>query len=407
MFQNLKVDIIYYKTGTDFEMEFNLCGCCRMRLLTDKPSDKKGFVHSLARAVSRSKVILIVGKLFGDDGIIQTVSGAIGKTPAEIDCKKYGIVGSDRIAVINGATPLVTPEGYFGGCIIESGPQTMILLSDNKNVRKTIMTTLIHPYIEDLCAVELKSNAAASDPIAPTVDVPAPAQVDAVPTDLTPDNETEPAPETEEQPEPAITSASTEPDGTDEPTIPVDSAEDGTPEEAETDSAETESAMPEESDISSDSTDDAFFLLDTESEEKSDPKEERPLSDFATDDVYVSGGMIFETDDSCTEADDRNGENAIPDLFIEPARMKRNRADFYNDAYSYETDNGFFYHENGNRDGKPKRSFSSNLPILITAIILLVILAVLCYCIFYIPARDGVSVSAYLKDTFDVLFGKI
>ena len=30
MFQNLKVDVIYYKTNTDFEMEFNLCGCCRM-----------------------------------------------------------------------------------------------------------------------------------------------------------------------------------------------------------------------------------------------------------------------------------------------------------------------------------------------------------------------------------------
>ena len=52
MFQNVKVDIIYYKTNTDFEMEFNLCGCCRMRLLTDKSPDRKTAVHSLARAVS-------------------------------------------------------------------------------------------------------------------------------------------------------------------------------------------------------------------------------------------------------------------------------------------------------------------------------------------------------------------
>ena len=40
MFQNLKVDVIYYKTNSDFEMEFNLCGCCRMRLLSDKTPDK-------------------------------------------------------------------------------------------------------------------------------------------------------------------------------------------------------------------------------------------------------------------------------------------------------------------------------------------------------------------------------
>ena len=42
MFQNVKVDIIYYDTSTDFELEFNLCGCCRMRLLTDKTDDHNG-----------------------------------------------------------------------------------------------------------------------------------------------------------------------------------------------------------------------------------------------------------------------------------------------------------------------------------------------------------------------------
>ncbi|MEE1055109.1 MAG: hypothetical protein U0L36_04660, partial [Acutalibacteraceae bacterium] len=68
MFQIIKVDIIYYQTNTDFEMEFNLCGCCRMRLLTDNAPDKKTLVHSLARAVSRSRVIIIVGNLFGEEG---------------------------------------------------------------------------------------------------------------------------------------------------------------------------------------------------------------------------------------------------------------------------------------------------------------------------------------------------
>ena len=40
MVQNLRVDIIYHLSPSDFEMEFNLSGCCRMRLLSDKTSDK-------------------------------------------------------------------------------------------------------------------------------------------------------------------------------------------------------------------------------------------------------------------------------------------------------------------------------------------------------------------------------
>ena len=163
MFQNIKVDIAYYKTNTDFEMEFNLCGCCRMRLLTDKAPDKKTLVHSLARAVSRSRVIIIVGKLFGEDGIINIAASATGSKLSVADNKAYGISTDDKIEIINGSTPLVTPEGYFGGCIMEKGPQTMILLTENKNVRKAVMKNLIHPYIEELCALDLKAQAASAN----------------------------------------------------------------------------------------------------------------------------------------------------------------------------------------------------------------------------------------------------
>ena len=145
MLQNLKVDIVYYRTNTDFELEFNLCGCCRMRLLTDKAPDRKTLVHDLARAVSRSRVIIISGNLFGEDGIMDITARAISKTLTEIDSRRYGISGGEKIRVINGATPLVSPDGSFGGCIIESGPQSMILLTDNRAVRKAEMSSLIHP----------------------------------------------------------------------------------------------------------------------------------------------------------------------------------------------------------------------------------------------------------------------
>lgn len=150
MIQNLKVDIIYHQTPSDFEMEFNLCGCCRMRLLNDKTNDKKGFVRALARSVSRSRVIMACGPLFGTDGLINIVSIAIGSGLATCDNATYGISGDEPIQIISGSTPLVTPSGYFGGCIIESGPQTIVLLTENRTFRKEIMHNLIHPYLEEI-----------------------------------------------------------------------------------------------------------------------------------------------------------------------------------------------------------------------------------------------------------------
>ena len=148
--QNLKVDIIYHQSPSDFEMEFNMCGCCHMRLLSDKTTDKKGFIKALSRDVARSRVIIGCGPLFGEDGIINMVAKAISAGLAVCNNKTYGINSEEQIHIINGSTPLVTPDGYFGGCIIESGPQTIILLTENKTFRKAIMQNLIHPYMVDI-----------------------------------------------------------------------------------------------------------------------------------------------------------------------------------------------------------------------------------------------------------------
>ncbi|MBQ8202921.1 MAG: hypothetical protein IJZ75_01385 [Clostridia bacterium] len=150
MIQNIKVDLIYYATPSDFEMEFNLNGCCRMRLLTDKVQDRRGLVSSLAKAVSRSKVIITCGNLFGGEGVIATVAAAIGKTVTAADNKTYGINSDDEIGIIDGSVPLVTADGIFGGCIIECGPQTIIALTESKSVKKALLKELIHPYISEL-----------------------------------------------------------------------------------------------------------------------------------------------------------------------------------------------------------------------------------------------------------------
>ncbi len=172
MLYNLRTDVIYYKSNSDFELEFNLCGCCRMRLLTDKPSNKKSFVHSLARAVSRSRVIIISGPIFGEENAIEVVSQALGTVTEIADNKAYNISSDDEIQIIKGSIPLVSKDGCFAGCIIESGPQTMVVLTDNKTLRKTIMSNLIHPYITELYNSETTNDTKPEPSIKPEEDKP-------------------------------------------------------------------------------------------------------------------------------------------------------------------------------------------------------------------------------------------
>ena len=42
---------------------------------------------------------------------------------------------------------------------------------------------------------------------------------------------------------------------------------------------------------------------------------------------------------------------------------------------------------------------------IVISVILLIVIAILCYCIFYVPAKEGVSAAAYLRETFSTLFG--
>lgn len=371
MLQNLKVDIIYYKTNTDFEMEFNLCGCCRMRLLTDKASDKKTLVHDLARAVSRSRVIIIAGKLSGEEGIIETTAKSIAKTLTEIDKSMYGIKSEESISVINGATPLVTPDGEFGGCVIESGPQSMILLSDDRELRKAVMKTLIHPYIEELCTLEIKAKAKdTAQEVSAVVASPEPI----------PDNASE---ETNAPADAVADETQEETEGT----------EDGNA--TEITEAETEVAVETETET------EAEAEAEAETEEPAD----KPLSAFSSnaDGVTLEGGMIFETDDRPVAEPSYTEEES--GLFIEPEKPPKNRMGYRSHDYALDEDENSPYHTPDDFTGERKSLISGNLPILVISVLLLIVLAVLCYCIFYVPAKDGVTASAYLHETFNTLFG--
>ncbi len=325
MFHNMKADIIYYKTATDFELEFNLCGCCRMRLLSDKTPDKKSFVLSLARAVSRSNVILIAGALFGEGNCIEAVTEAINTSTETVDNAAYGISGDEQIEIIKGSTPLVTPEGYFGGCIIESGPQTMILLTDNKSVRKTIMKTLIHPYIEELYAAELGGESQ---------------------------------------------SVTEEENSNSQIVIKDDYTEEEPPE-----TVENQDLILEQDDYEADS--------------------------ISEEDINLSKSIVLDNDDSNTpEQDD---EETI-DLFFEPTKLDRRTVERFTEEYMSQN-NDYNEEEDYYKIDNPSYKNGFSLAVFIISIILLLVLVVLCYCIFFVPAEEGIAPAAYLRDIFNTMFG--
>lgn len=451
MFQNLKVDIVYYKTNTDFEMEFNLCGCCRMRLLTDKAPDSKSAVRSLSRAVSRSRVILVIGALFGDDGVINIISKAIDTSLREINNKTYGISGNDEIEILEGATPLVTNDGYFGGCIIERGPQTMILLTENKTIRKALMKSLIHPYIEELCAVELNEKATAAKGTAQeeSVDVTLNTLADeyeSVAAELFVDNES-----TEEQPNEIDTEIS---DGLESELMFDDEAQESKPIDLEDEYEQIAEALYTNQDDSqeqeyevdpeiSEGLESALLVEDEFGDEKNsiilDDEYER-MADALYTEVDNIENQIEEIDSDIldgTEApfimDDESDNNELIDLDEEyekyastlytetntKADLNR-KPDDVSETTQAEEDalfkSGFIYEnqeeETDSSEDEQAEHYHSNqrsinrlnLFILIMVAFLLVLLAILCYSIFFVPAKSGENIGEYIKEIFNTLF---
>ena len=378
MLQNIKVDIIYYLTPTDFEMEFNLCGCCRMRLLTDKVSDRKEFIHSLSRAVSRSRVMICCGSLFGESGLINGVAAAIGKNVVKADNNAYGIKDGGDIGIIDGSMPLVTPEGIFGGCIIESGPQSIILLSESKNIRKSIMTTLIHPYIEELSISPVRASQKTEETAEPqqTED----AVSDIVETAAAPLQESEEVTE-----EPVLeTEADTE---TQEQ--PNEETEETVQEAVEAPSNESE---PTEIEPTEENTE--------ENEEVSEPE---ATVEIAAEDTLNMDDMLIATMENGDVEDPKTNNAPLQDvkneefeLFIEPRQVKFSKKHYYDVDYDAGADADSLFAEPDPEDMRPR--FRS--PILVLTIILLIALGVLAYILVVIPLSRGYSFAEYIEIIF-------
>ncbi len=360
MIQNIKVDLIYYATSSDFEMEFNLCGCCRMRLLSDKAADRKSFVNALSKAVSRSKVIIACGCLFGAEGIINTVAAAIGKTVVTADNKAYGINSEENIGIIDGSVPLVTTDGIFGGCIIECGPQTIIALTDSKSVKKAILKNLIHPYISELSIISEKTENTAAVIEQPAKEVSE--EADEAPTEIL---EEEPA---EEEAEETVT------------------------EETETEAEETEA---EDSEANDAEVEDAEVEdMDESADDKQDTAEEESVED-------TSEGFTF-----ITETEEEPEEEAFTvdfdiDMHLEAETPKRDAKSYY-EYFVPNSEEDIYIPEEEEFDNLKPASSKLTAPIIIIAVLLVIMLAVIGYFLLFIPLTSGQEISTYINEFFSV-----
>ena len=324
MFENFKIDLIYYNTQTDFEMEFNLCGCCRMRTFNDKCTDKKSLLLSLSRAVSRSNIIIITAPLFAEDNITKTVATAIGSSLITIDNDEHNINSTNEVQIIKNSLPLVTPDGVYGGCLIQSGPQTLILLTDNKPVRKTIMQTLIHPYVKEIFVSNMQKD-----------------------EEITP---------------PPVESTLADDEALLKPIAAL--GEDSIFEMPKTDDADADEG---EDDTISASEDEEEAVVNEENEPLfiDESNDDSPIFNENLDDLFskINTGEVADVSEEDPFYED--------DLYDEP---------------DVEKSSGF------------------SIWFLIITLLLLITIAVLCYCIFYVPTKAGIEPSAYLKEIFDTLF---
>lgn len=391
MIPNIKLDIVYYLTATDFEMEFNLGGCCRMRMLTDRVSDKKTYVKSLSRAVSRSKIIIACGPLFGEEGLIYITSKAIGANLVTADNSEYGIEADSEIKIMENSVPLVTRSGIFGGCIIESGPQTIILLTENRDARKDIMKNLIHPYIEETSLLEatrqpqdINPPPAVAPPVAPAVqEVGEQAEV----TDFsdTPLSEEEPETGEEENEGDSQTTEEAPASQQDEASEAADTAE------APNEAAESR----DEADSVSQAADSAQETLYDSAAEAEDVKSEIPAEEKQKDGRDNFNNISFVFDDDYTldaQPKDDSEHKAEFDFITEPEQAKRGPINRYAQS---EEDVIPVIHEDKLRSSNHR---GINISIIVISVLLLIIAAALCYILIFLPHSKGMSVTEYLSD---------
>ena len=349
MVQNLKIDIIYHDTPSDFEFEFNLGGCCHSRVLNSHTHDPKEMLSSLAKAVSRSRVILVVGEIYGELGLINLVSKAVSIPLVSADTKEYGITSPDDAMILNGSLPLVSRDGVLSGCIVESGPQSIILLPETKSLRKDICDNLVFPYITALSRVPETDGIISNEMPSEETTVISEEIAEEVPVDI------------EDIIEEAAEVAEETAEVTDEIEDALEEA-DEYQEESQSIITETDDAEIEYSDENSIDSGEEISFYDVETVDEPVSAEEENSGTVKINDDYVISDVATEKYDNYEEADEDDKE------FKEPKPLSK-----------------------------------LTVSILILCGIMLIIAGLLIYMLVYEPMTNSIPVYDYVKELFNVL----
>lgn len=149
MVPDLTLEVIYYNQTTDFKMEFDLCGCCNLRFLSMSAKSKNEFLSALSKSVARSRAIVTVGSFnpLDNEYLPKIIAKAAGYNLTPVEKSELEIVGMGEYTLPETAIPLVTVDGVLGGAVLENSDQTIIMLTKDKDIRHSLLSDLVCPYI--------------------------------------------------------------------------------------------------------------------------------------------------------------------------------------------------------------------------------------------------------------------
>jgi len=246
-------------------------------------------------------------------------------------------------------------------------------MTDNKSIRKTVMKSLIHPYIEELSV--LPHNLADAE----KNDIPNEPEIVIEPEEESvEDNETESTEEIEVMEETEEIEEISE----DSEAVEENSESNDTTEDIETDNDKASATEP---------------IKETE-DEVSSPDDSIAMTDF----IFDAGNE--DSEENFMEVDPAEINSGFG-LYLEPERVKFSKKSHYALDYTpSEQDNAFISGEDNDEANFSSKKDKNmlNIPILIISIILLVALAVLAYILLYLPTATNHTFSEFVRHIFSV-----
>jgi len=150
MVPDLTLEVIYLNQPTDFKMEFELCGSSNIRFLSLPVKSRSEFLQALSKSVIRSRAIVTIGSFnpLDKDYIPKIIAKATGYELQAVENEKFGIQAQEVVLLPENSLPLVDSDGNLGGCVLENNDQSIIMLTSERQLRHSIVTNLVCPYLK-------------------------------------------------------------------------------------------------------------------------------------------------------------------------------------------------------------------------------------------------------------------